>query len=159
MDLRPQGNKAVLKYIQKKNRHDTVPVIFIKGGFLVGFLVDLTRSADCIPRDNWRKTVYHRATGEILSTRSLHNSGLVRRVHDKVQPHKQVPLFWFPEMVNAHVIRLASMLTCFLSTVSAFSVHLAVWGRYIAYAICLSSWVLFQSKWQSWIEDFLYHIL
>jgi hypothetical protein len=45
------------------------------------------------------------------------------------------PLFWFPETVNAYVVRWTGVLTCMCSLVSAVTVYWYDWGRYVAYGL------------------------
>lgn len=119
VDIHPQG-KAILKHIQEKTGHKTVPVIYVKGAFLGGF-EDVNQ-------------LY--ATGK-LQNEYLKDLTQADRCEEFISKSKigVEPMFWFPSTVNAYVIRLTGIMTCICSALSAVSVQYADWGRYIGYAL------------------------
>jgi glutaredoxin len=119
VDIHPQG-AAILKYIQEKNNHRTVPVIYIKGTFLGGF-------------DDVNQLY---ATGQLqeLYLMDLTQADRCEEFMTKANVGKK-PLFWFPATVNAHVVRLSGVMSCLCAAFSAVSVHWVEWGRYVGYAL------------------------
>lgn len=119
LDMHPHG-KAIQKHIQQRTGHNTVPVIYVKGEFLGGF-EDVNQ-------------LY--ATGQ-LQDEYLKDLTQADRCEEFLVKSKIgiEPLFLFPAIVDAHVIRLTGILTCLSSLLAAISVHWVPWGSYIAYGI------------------------
>lgn len=120
VDSHPNG-KAILKHVQSKTRHKTVPVIYVKGEFLGGF------------EDGNR--LY--ASGE-LQNNYLSNLTQADQCEEFLvkSNFETKPLFWFPENINAHVVMMTAII---ISLSSALSVGLVLRqgaiGRYICYGL------------------------
>lgn len=119
VDIHPLG-KAILKHVQEKTRHDTVPVIYVKGEFLGGFEDVNKLYASGRLQDEYLKGLTQADRCEEFLTKS--NIGIE-------------PLFWFPVTVNAHVIRATGIMTSISSAISAAAVYWAAWSSYIAYIL------------------------
>jgi glutaredoxin len=121
VDLHPRGN-AILKYVQEKTKHRTVPIIYIKGAFLGGF-EDVNQ-------------LY--ATGRLQNEylKGLTQADQCEEFLTKAKIGTQ-PLFWFPSTVNANVVRVTGCLTSICSLVSAVAVQWFDWGSYLACALFL----------------------
>mmetsp|Transcript_121002 Transcript_121002/g.349619 ORF Transcript_121002/g.349619 Transcript_121002/m.349619 type:complete len:369 (+) Transcript_121002:715-1821(+) len=121
VDLHPQG-KAILKHVQDKTKHKTVPVIFVKGKFLGGF-EDVNQ-------------LY--ATGKLQDEylKGISQADQCQEFLVKAKVGTK-PLFWFPDSVNAHVTRVAAGLTAIVALASAVAVHWSDVGRYLCYILFL----------------------
>ena len=119
VDSHPQG-KHILNYIKEKTKHRTVPVIFIKGEFLGGF-----------------EDVNQLYAKGALQEQYLHDLTQADRCEEfmKKSDLSSKPLFWFPETVNAHVVRFTGAFNSLLSVLSAATVFYYPWGAYVAYGL------------------------
>ena len=122
VDVHPQGKDISVFIYERTNGHSTVPAIFIKGEFLGGF--------DSV------NSLY--ATGK-LQSQYLVGISQADACEDYLAKRSDLssqPLFWFPETVNAHVVRASGMMTSLAAAVSTIVTPFEmVWGRYIAYAL------------------------
>jgi len=123
VDLCKNGD-AVAHYVKHKTHHRTFPYIFVQGDFLGGF--------------EEVNNLY--STGE-LQKAYLSELTQADRCEMELRELKSPlkPLFWFPEKVNANVVRLTGVLTCVSSLLAcAFSLLSGFnWGPYIAYGVWL----------------------
>ena len=119
VDSHPQG-KDILNYVQEQTKHRTVPVIFIKGDFLGGF-EDVNQ-------------LYAKGS---LQEQYLHDLTQADRCEEFMQKSdlSSKPLFWFPQTVNAHVVRFTGAFNSLLSVLSAATVFYYPWGAYVAYGL------------------------
>jgi glutaredoxin len=121
VDIHPRG-KAILKYVQAKTGHTTVPIIFVRGTFLGGF-EDVNQ-------------LY--ATGQLQNDYLKGLSQADRCEEFLAKSNIAIePLFWFPVTVNAHVVRVTGCITSICSLVSAVAAQWVDWGQYLAYALFL----------------------
>jgi glutaredoxin len=119
VDIHPQG-AAILKYVQEKNDHRTIPAIYIKGTFMGGF-------------DDVNQ-LYATSQLQELYLIDLTQADRSEEFITKAKVGTK-PLFWFPVTVNAHVVRLSGVMLCLCAAFSAVSVHWVEWGRYVGYAL------------------------
>jgi glutaredoxin len=119
IDTHPQG-KEIIKDVIKKTGHKTTPVIFIRGEFLGGFdQVNSLYATGALQRDYLAEFSQADKCEEFINKANL----------------SKKPLFWFPETVNAYVIRIGGILTCFTSIAAAILVYWVAWGVYVAYGL------------------------
>jgi len=121
VDTHPQG-KDILSYVYEKHKHKTTPVIFFKGEFVGGFEEVNALYAQGTLEEQYLEGLSHADRCEAFITKA--------KLDLK-------PYFWFPEKVNANVVRITGILTCLISAAAAVLVHYEqfFWGRYIAYGI------------------------
>eukprot|EP00529_Nitzschia_sp_RCC80_P020827 CAMPEP_0113472688 /NCGR_PEP_ID=MMETSP0014_2-20120614/17646_1 /TAXON_ID=2857 /ORGANISM="Nitzschia sp." /LENGTH=410 /DNA_ID=CAMNT_0000365409 /DNA_START=60 /DNA_END=1292 /DNA_ORIENTATION=- /assembly_acc=CAM_ASM_000159 len=120
LDKHPDG-KAIMKYLAAKNNgHKTTPVIFIRGEFLGGFDQVNALYASGRLEDEYLQGLTHADKCQEFITSS--------NISTK-------PYFWFPETVDAHVIRMTGILSCLTSLVGAIAACVAPWGMYIAFVL------------------------
>lgn len=119
VDMIPKGN-TILKYVQKKTQHRTMPIIFVRGQFLGGFqdVNDMYTSG--------------RLQSEYLT--DLSHGAKVNAFVEKSQVDI-LPMFWYPVKVDANVIRAVGVMTCLISLVSFIAGLWYEWGHYIAYGL------------------------
>lgn len=122
VDVHPCG-KEIISYIFEKTSHKTTPVIFIKGEFLGGF-----EEVNSLYAQGKLMEEYLNGLSQADRCEAFLNESNLK--------HK--PYFWFPDKVDAAVVRVTGVLTFFAAVVSLAFVLLGFnWARYIAYVITL----------------------
>lgn len=123
IDVHPLG-KEILKYISTKHNYHTTPFIFIQGEFLGGF-----SEVNALYAQGKLQEDYLVGLSQADRCEAFIQNGA----------YQMSTYFWFPEKVDANVVRLTGVLTFFASAVCAIMVHWEefYWARYLAYAIAL----------------------
>lgn len=123
VDVHSQG-KEILQYVTKKTGHTTTPFIFIRGEFLGGFSEVNALYAKGTLQQEYLKGLSQADQCDAFIVSSNYYTR---------------PYFWFPEKVDASVVRITGALTFFASALSAILVHFEdfFWARYVAYAVAI----------------------
>uniref|UniRef100_A0A7S2I7X6 Glutaredoxin domain-containing protein n=1 Tax=Helicotheca tamesis TaxID=374047 RepID=A0A7S2I7X6_9STRA len=126
VNVHPDGS-AVHQIVKKRTGHPTVPAVFIKGNFIGG--CDDVKSLDA--REDLEDMIGYLAVHQrVMNAKKLETAHLVKTPRGSAVH----PLFWFPNVVNNHVVRLIGVQVCTLS-VLAIVFRNKLWGRYLAVAL------------------------
>jgi glutaredoxin len=121
VDIHPKG-KEIIKYISQKTGQNTTPAIFIRGEFLGGFEeVNSLYATGALQRDYLGELSQADKCEEFINKAKLTTK----------------PLFWFPEQVDAHVIRIGGLLICGTSLATSLLVYWYSWGAYLSYGLAI----------------------
>lgn len=123
VDVHSQG-KEILKYVTEKTKHNTTPFIFIRGEFLGGF--------------SEVNALYARGTLQKQYLKGLSQADQCEAFISNSK-YQMSTYFWFPDKVDANVVRFTGCLTFFASALSAVLVHFEefFWARYVAYVVAI----------------------
>jgi glutaredoxin len=126
VDLVPQGSE-ILKIVQDKTGHKTVPVVFIKGRFVGGCdTIKALHEKGILEREYLRGLILRKRT---VDTEQLETSKLL----PTTRGNAMMPPLWFPNTVNNNVVRGTGLLVFCLSVVSCVAGGMDKdWGQYIA---------------------------
>ena len=119
----PEGS-AILQYVQAKTKHSTVPVVFVRGSFVGGCdeLKELHEKGE-LETVTLAGLVQRK---RVLDGDTIATARLAPPVHTGAM---QTP-FWFPQVVNNHVVRLTGLQVFVLSALSTIF-HTELWARYL----------------------------
>ncbi|CAJ1952184.1 unnamed protein product [Cylindrotheca closterium] len=129
IDVHPQG-KEILKYVTQKTKHATTPFIFIRGEFLGGFSEVNALYAKGNLQKDYLKGLSQADQCETFISNSQYSMSTY---------------FWFPDKVDATVVRITGSLTFFASVLAAVLVHFEefFWAHYVAYVVAIDFFLRF----------------
>ena len=119
----PDG-AAIHKYIKSLTKHTTVPVVFLKGQFVGG--------CDDVKALHSKNELEHRIADLVVTQRVTGGQSLdTARFVDHHCGSAVHPLFWFPNAVNNHMIRLVGVQVC-LICVFGIIFREDAWGHWLS---------------------------
>ncbi len=110
-NLQPDGGK-IFAYIKNKTGKSTVPQVFVRGEFMGG--------CDDVKALHHKGKLEQKLQGLVIKSRAAGADKL--EIAHLIPPKRGMamnPLFWFPNVVNNHVIRVVGFQVCCLSVVCA----------------------------------------